>query len=158
MVEVLKLRFAGKNIKIKTNVGIFSFGGDFDLLSDGVNPPDHVLIDEALMAFSEIFLKQLKKFKSQVSTLWVALGFISSDANFNESDFRKGLEDIQFSCPTLKHCLRNGQKIVESAKKDNKKYGLNCFADQVEVISKSNVNDGLLLEMSLIYPNSIKAL
>ena len=71
LVEVLKLRFAGKNIKIKTNVGIFSFGGDFDLLSDGVNPPDHVLIDEAFMSISETFLKQLKKFKSQVSTLWV---------------------------------------------------------------------------------------
>ena len=82
-----------------------------------------------------------------------------SKANFNESDFRKGLEEIQFSCPTLKHCLRNGQKIVELAQKDEKdKYGLNCFADQVEVKSKINVNDGLLHEMPLIYPNLIKAL
>merc|ERR1712062_688476 len=116
-------------------------------------------IDEAIMLDSERFLKQLKKFKSQVSTLWVALGHVPSYAKFNESDFRKGLEDIQFSCPTLKHCLRNGQKIVEMAQKERSRSdGLNCFADQVEVKSKSNVNDGLLHEMPLIYPNQIKAL
>merc|ERR1711860_482285 len=110
------------------------------------------------MGNSKRFLQQLKKFKSEVSTLWVALGFVN-DSNFNESDFRKGLEDIQFSCPTLNHCLRNGQKIVEEAQKDNRSgFGLNCFVDQVEVKSKSNVNDGLLHEMPLIYPNPIKAL
>ena len=90
----------------------------------------------------------------------MALGFVYYDANFNESDFRKGREDIQFSCPTLKHCLRNGQKIVKLAKevKTIVNDGLTCFADQVEVKSKSNVNDGLLHEMPLIYPNHIKAL
>ena len=81
----------------------------------GVNPSDHVIIDEARMWNSERFLQQLKKFKSQVSTLWVALGHVDVDsiANFNKSDFRKGLEDIQFSCPTLKHCLRNGQYYLD---------------------------------------------
>ena len=88
----------------------------------------------------------------------MALGFVYYDANFNESDFRKGLEDVQFSCPTLKHCLRNGKKIVKLAQKDKRKGGLDCFAGQVEVKSKTNVNDGLLHEMPLIYPNPIKAL
>ena len=71
LAEVLKLRFAGKNIKIKTKDDIFPDGGDFDLSSDGVNSTDHVIIDEAWMGDSEGFLKQLKKFQSQVSTLWV---------------------------------------------------------------------------------------
>ena len=157
LAEVLKLRFAGKNIKIKTKD--LMFDSDFDLSSDEVNPSDHVIIDEARMWNSKRFLEQLKRFQSQISTLWVALGYVSISANFNESDFRKGLEDIQFSCPTLKHCLRNGQKIVKEAQKDNTSgYGLSCFADQVEVKSKINVNDGLLHEMPLIYPNPIKAL
>merc|ERR1712049_47581 len=39
LAEVLKLRFAGKNIKIKTKDYIFPAEGDFDLSSDGVNPP-----------------------------------------------------------------------------------------------------------------------
>ena len=45
LAEVLKLRFAGKNIKIKTKDDIFPDGGDFDLSSDGVNSTDHVIID-----------------------------------------------------------------------------------------------------------------
>ena len=156
LAEVLKLRFAGKNIKIKTKDNML-FDIDFDLSSDRVNSTDHVIIDEAYMWNSEGFLRKLKKFQSEVSTLWMALGFVSV-YDFNESDFRKGLEDIQFSCPTLNHCLRNGQKIVELAQKATLQYGLNCFVDQVEVQSKSNVNDGLLQEMPLIYPNPIKAL
>ena len=154
--EVLKLRFAGKSIQIKTKHEMFE--SNSDLSSDEVNSTDHVIIDEASMRNSERFLQQLKKFRSQVSTLWVALGNVYSHTNFNESDFRKDLEDIQFSCPTLKYCLRNGQKIVELAKKERNEFGLSCFADQVEVRSKSNVNDGLLHEMPLIYPNPCKAL
>jgi len=53
LAEVLKLRFAGKNIMIKTKYEIFI--NDFDLSSDGVNPTDHVIIDEAYMWNSEGF-------------------------------------------------------------------------------------------------------
>ena len=48
--------------------------------------------------------------------------------------------------------------MVKLALKERIKIGLNCFAHQVEVKSKINVNDGLLHEMPLIYPNPIKAL
>jgi len=154
LVEILKLRFSGKVIKIKTRFKMFE--SYFDFPSDGVSPTDHVIIDEAFMGNPEVFLGHLKRLQSQVSTLWVALSYIRS--TFNESDFRKQLKDIDFSCPTLKHCLRNGQKIVELAQKEKSELGLNCFAHQVEVKNKSKVNDGLLIEMPLIYPNPIKAL
>merc|ERR1712062_162666 len=154
LVEILKLRFSGKVIKIKTRFKMFE--SYFDFPSDGVSPTDHVIIDEAFMGNPEVFLGHLKRLQSQVSTLWVALSYIRS--TFNESDFRKQLKDIDFSCPTLKHCLRNGQKIVELAQKEKSELGLNGFAHQVEVKNKSKVNDGLLIEMPLIYPNPIKAL
>ena len=60
--------------------------------TDGVNLQDHVIIDESVMENSETFLKQLKIMQTQVSTLWVALGDVYPEANFNESNFRKGLE------------------------------------------------------------------
>ena len=153
IIEVLKLRFGcNSNIKIKTT------HRDQDLLSDGVNPTDHLIIDEAYVNTTRKFLSDLQLLKSGVSSLWVAIGSFSSteDANFNESDFRKGLEDIHFYCPTLTHCLRNGQKILKEALKDKSKGGLNCLADQVKV--KTNVNDGLLYEMPHIYQDPIKAL
>ena len=170
LTEVLKLRFDGRNVHIKEKAILFemqSIGNPFDLLCDGIHPTDHVIIDEATLSTSELFLRQLMKFKSQVSSLWVALGDVGSNskivygphANFNESYFRKALADIQFHCPTLKHCLRNGQKIVELAKEADNQTGLNCFAPQVEVKSKSkNVIDGLCHIMPLIYPNPITAL
>ena len=55
LTEVLKLRFAGKNIKIKTNYQMFD--SDFDLSSDGVNATNHVIIDEAYMSNTERFLQ-----------------------------------------------------------------------------------------------------
>ena len=110
------------------------------------------------MSSSERLFEQLKKLQSQVSSLWVALGDISIFLTFDESNIRRGLQNIQFYCPTLTRCLRNGQKIVELAKKDNKCTGLDHFRLQVEVNSRSNVNDGLLHIMPLIYPNPIKAL
>ena len=92
--EVLKLRFAGKSIQIKTKHEMFE--SNSDLSSDEVNSTDHVIIDEASMRNSERFLQQLKKFRSQVSTLWVALGNVYSHTNFNESDFRKTLKTSNF--------------------------------------------------------------
>ena len=155
--EVLKLRFADRNIKIKEKGKYNIFDRDFDFSKYGVHLTDHVIVDEARMEHSETVLTQLKKFQSQISTLWVALGYVDSDANFNECDFRVGLNDINFSCPTMTNCLRNGQKIVELAQTGLGE-GLNCFVDQVKVKSKRNVNDGLLHEMSFIYSDPIKAL
>ena len=140
------------------------FDRDFDLSSDGVNPTDYVIIDEACMYNSEAFLQQLKKFKSQVSTLWVALGFVFSNDNFNESDFRKGLEDIQFSCPTLKHCLRNGQKIVELAKP--KLGALSHFKEDITFTKRSRHDSvdsgfgdsGFTIKSPLIHQNPFNAL
>ena len=159
LAEFLKLRFKDKDITIKTNNDMFGvLSCFFDFSSDGVNLTDHVIIDEAYMDDSQGFLAQLKKLQSQVSTLWVAVGYVDPMANFIESDFRKGLKDIHFFSPSLKHCLRNGQKIVELALKDESNIGLNCFGHQVENKSKSNVNDGLLHEIGIISPNPIKAL
>ena len=152
LTEVLKLRFADKNIKIKTQRRIFD--SDFDFSSDGVNQTDHLIIDEAVMDNSAKFLKKLKKFQSQVSTLWLALGNFGPNVQFKVSDF----EDINFSCPTLNHCLRNGQRIVKLAQEDQNDQGLNSLRNKVEVKSNSNVNDGLLYELPLIYPNEIKTL
>ena len=103
----------------------------------------------------------MKKFQSQVSTLWVALGCVDvwfQGDEFNESNFLKELKNIHFTCPTLKHCLRNGKKIVELAKKDGTKSGLNCFASQVKEKIVININDGLLHEMPFIYSDHIEAL
>ena len=156
LVQDLKLKFEGKNIKIMEKINIFD-DDNFDISVDGVEPTD-VIIDECVMSSSERLFEQLKKLQSQVSSLWVALGDVSFFLNFDESDFRRGLQDIQFYCPTLTRCLRNGQKIVELAKKDDNCAGLNHFKLQVEVNSRSNVNDGLLHIMPLIYPNPIIAL
>ena len=79
LFEVLKTKFANKNIKIKTNQRMFY--EDFDFSSDGVNQNDHVIIDEAYMWNSQRFLAHLKKLKTQVSTLWMALGSVDSLAN-----------------------------------------------------------------------------
>ena len=156
LVEVLELEFANKNIKIKSSTKPM-FDSDFDFSSDGVSQNGHVIIDELMMFDAQTVLAQLKKFQTQVSTLWVALGFIGD--NFDESCFRNELGTIQFTSLTLKHCLRNGQKIVELAQKDDEgQFGLNCFKHQVTGNSKSNVNDGLVHEIPFIYPDSIRAL
>ena len=165
LTEVLKRRFANhRNIKIRTKRRNDDYHWLFD--GDGVLHGDHVIIDEAYVKDSKRFLNYVKLLQSVFSTVWVSIGAvgINDDSvdfhNFTESEFRKGLEDLSFTCPTLTHCLRNGQKVVEFAKEnhddDIKIEGLHHFANQVEV--KANVNDGLLYEMPLVYPNPIKAL
>ena len=125
----------------------------------------------------------MKRFQSQVATLWVALGRVNNSItiakkgtsydNF-ESNLRKSLKDIHFCCPTLEHCLRNGQKIVTPSQYFSHfvevkisfhtwrglsiwhsfDFGLNRFSPKI----KSTINDGLLHIMPDIYRNPIKAL
>ena len=160
LAETLKLRFnEDKRIRIQTVQFMFDDTSNFDLVNDGVKAKDHVIIDEAGMwKKSDEFLLNLQKFKRQVSSLWVALGFVNTTNDFDEEDFRRRLSKINFYCPTLKHCLRNGKKIVELSKSVETKGYLNCFAKQVELNCKTNVNDGLLHEMPLIHENQVQAL
>ena len=161
LAESLKLRFNGeKRIGIKTAQYMFCDISKFDLSSEGLKPEDHVIIDEAGMwKTSDEFLSNLKKFQAQVASLWVALGFIST-RNFEELAFRESLKEIDFYCPTLKHCLRNGQAILKEAlarkENENEKMAfLGYFSKQVHPIS---VNSGLLYKMPFIYQDQIQAL
>ena len=156
LAESLKQRFKDeKRISIKTTQYMFNDNSNFDLSFE-----DHVIIDEAGMwKTSDEFLSNLKKFQAQVSSLWVALGFISA-RNFDELTFRESLKEIDFYCPTLRHCLRNGQAIVQEAlsrkENENEKMAfLGYFSNQVHPIS---VNSGLLYKMPFIYQDQIQAL
>ena len=162
LVESLKLRFNDeKRVSIKTAQWMFCDISNYDLFKEGIGPKDHVIIDEAGMwKTSDEFLSNLKKFQAQVSSLWVALGFVNNTHNFDEPAFRERLKYINFYCPTLKHCLRNGQAIVQEAlsNTDNQKMAfLGYFSNQVNP-NKSWVSPGLFHKIPLIYQDQIKAL
>ena len=70
-----------------------------------------MIIDEAIF-LEEEEIENLKNLKSQVASLWIAVGSIS----FDVQKLRKKAEDFGFTCPTLEHCLRNASKIAELSK------------------------------------------
>ena len=93
-----------------------------------------MIIDEAGMwKTSDEFLSNLKKFQAQVSSLWVALGFVNNTHNFDEPAFRKRLKEINFYCPTLKHCLRNGQAIMRAEDLCDLSKGILCESYEIGI-------------------------
>ena len=113
-----------------------------------------MIIDEASF-LEEEYIENLKNLKSQVASLWIAVGSIGIDVQ----KLREKALDLGFTCPTLEHCLRNASDIAELSTKQNYSYritgDLSMFSDNVKV--KAMTNKGILKRIEAIYQDEIQA-